>query len=133
MKENYASLPDRVKAALFDSLLMILLIYLSSEILEMFDSVQTYVRVLIFAFIFIFYEPLFVSLFGGTIGHSRLNLSVKSLNDESKNLNFFQALIRYLFKVILGWLSLLTIGSTEKKTAIHDSIVQAVVLYDKES
>ncbi len=131
MKEHYATLQDRIKAAIFDSLFVILLIYIATEILALFDNVKTYIRVLIFVFIFILYEPLFVSMFGGTIGHSRMNLTVKSSKDEKKNINLFQSLIRYLFKMILGWLSLLTIGSSEKKLAIHDSIVNSVVLSEK--
>ena len=107
---------------------VILLLYLCSEILDSFTEVPTYVRVLAFAFIFVLYEPLFVSYFGATIGHSRFNLEVRSLNDEQKKINFLQALVRYLFKMLLGWLSLLTIGSTEKKTAIHDGVVRSVVL-----
>jgi len=37
-------------------------------------------------------------------------------------------LVRFLAKVGLGWLSLLTVTGNEKKMAIHDYLAQSVVL-----
>ena len=130
---KYSGIDDRVKATVFDSLFMIVMIYLCSEILGSFEQVATWVRVSLFFAIFVFYEPFFVSQFGGTMGHARFNLKVRSENHPKQKINFLAACIRFLIKYGLGWLSLITMGFSEKKMAIHHGIVGSVVLIEADS
>lgn len=90
--------------------------------------VADYVRMMIFVFLFILYDPIFISLFGTTIGHSKANISVKRENNPNKNILFHLAIKGYFFKVFLGWLSLLTITGNEKRRAIHDFVAGSVVI-----
>ena len=62
-----------------------------------------------FLFIFLVYDPFFTSIFGGTVAHFINKIRVKREKAESKNILFPLALIRYVFKTLLGWVSLLTI------------------------
>ena len=77
---------------------------------------------------FLLYEPLFVSLFGASIGHMFLDLRVKKETDNSKNIYFHIAILRFIVKSVLGWVSFFTVNSDDKKRAIHDHLAKSVVL-----
>lgn len=128
MKIEFASIFPRLKAAFIDAVVMVALMYGATEILSLFDVVPNYIRILIAVFIFVLYEPIFVSLFGQTVGHSSVNLIVRQEEDIKKNISFFKALIRFTLKFFLGWLSLLTVPGSVKRQAIHDAVVKSVVI-----
>ena len=128
METEYANISSRTKAVIIDTVVIVALMYAATEILELFESVPNYVRVGIALFIIVLYEPIFVSSFGQTIGHSRSNLIVRRAENEDQYISFINALIRFALKVLLGWLSLLTVTGSEKKQAIHDSFVKSVVI-----
>ena len=56
-------------------------------------------------------------------------IRVKKDNDQLKNISFPYAVIRFIIKISLGWISLLTIYGNEKGTAIHDYLAKSVVVY----
>ena len=128
MKIEFSSIFPRLKAAFIDAVVMVALMYGATDILSLFDVVPNYIRILIAVFIFVLYEPNFVSLFGQTVGHSRINLIVRQEEDIKKNISFFKALIRFTLKFFLGWLSLLTVPGSVKRQAIHDAVVKSVVI-----
>lgn len=128
MKLPYASLQERVKAAIIDGLLIIAAMYAVSETLNSFEQVPTYVRVVFAVVLFLLYDPFFTSYYGGTIGHSYCNITVRRESDPTKKIAFPFAIVRFLAKAFLGWLSLLTVTGNEKKMAIHDYFAQSVVL-----
>ena len=130
MDAVYASLQSRIKAAVIDGIIIIVLMYSVTEILNYFSDVPSSVRMYLFIFFFILYEPILVSLFGSTAGHYYSDIKVKRANNLRKNIIFPLALIRFILKLLLGWLSLLTVTGTEKRQAIHDSVVNSVVIID---
>ena len=75
----------------------------------------------------LFWEPLFITLTGGTIGHHLLGLKVVS-RKTGKNLNIFVSLVRFVAKFILGLLSVAFIFITRYHQAIHDGLARSVVL-----
>ena len=123
-----AILPDRVKAAVIDSIIIIVLMYGATEFLTLFDTVPTSIRALFFAVIFLLYDPLLTSFFGGTIGHSKAGIMVKKDSDARTNISLPAAILRFAVKFSLGWLSLLTVTGNEKRKALHDMLVGSVVL-----
>ena len=128
MAQNYATLIDRIKSAVIDSIVIIGFMYVSTEILLFFDDVPNYIRIVIAVFIFLLYEPIFVSLFGQSIGHSYLKIKVVKDDTSQKNISFPIAIFRFLCKAFLGWLSFLTVSTSEKKKAIHDLIANSIVV-----
>lgn len=129
MKENYALLIDRIKSAFIDSVVIVGFMYnTASEILSLFDNVPNFVKIIIFVFIFLVYEPLLVSLFGQSIGHSYAKVRVVKDDEIEKKITFPMAIIRFLCKAFLGWLSLLTVSGNKKKKAIHDLIANSIVI-----
>ena len=132
MNIEYATLNSRVKAAVIDGILLLITLYALSEILSQFEDIPNYIKVIFFMLLFFCYDPILTSQFGGTIGHSFSKIEVKRDTDPTKNINFFMALIRYLLKIGLGWISLISVMLSDKKIAIHDAVVKSVVIYEKE-
>lgn len=130
---NYSNLPNRVKAAAIDGFLIILLMMSFTDVFSSFESVQNYVRLIAFLFVFVFYEPLFVTLFGASIGHMFMDLRVRREDNPEKNIPFHLALIRFTLKFFLGWMSFFTMNSDKKNRAMHDIASKSVVLDVKNS
>ncbi len=128
-KLNYPSVLDRVKAVVADSFIIIIFMLIVTYAFSLFENVHENLRILAFIFIFLLYDPLFTSMFGGTIGHMMFGLKVKREKDTTKNILFPLAIARFLFKGSLGWISLLTVSSNKKRKAIHDYFVRSVVIY----
>ena len=125
---KYGTLINRVKAAIVDSLLIMGLVLIVSTILSKFENVPDFVRVILFILIFILYDPLLTSTIGATIGHLFLGLRIRRSNDEDRKIIFPIAIVRFILKALLGWISLLTITVIKKKKAIHDLVAGSVVL-----
>jgi uncharacterized RDD family membrane protein YckC len=127
---EYTGVLERVKAVVIDSVTIVLMMIAVKQTFQLFDEVPDSVRAGAFIFIFFLYDPLCTSIFGRTLGHSANGICVKRESEPSKNLNFFAALIRFIAKYfILGWISLITMSTNEKRKAIHDHLVGSVVLY----
>ncbi len=129
--ENYPGVLDRVKAMMTDGIVIIFLMFVTVYVFSLFESVPDNFRIIAFVFIFLLYDPIFTSIFGGTIGHMFIGLRVKRESNEQKNILFHLAILRYIVKSLLGWISLLTISSNKKRKAIHDFLVGSVVVYVK--
>lgn len=128
-EKNYPHVSDRVKAVLIDSIILVGQIVLVTYIFSIFESVPDIAKIIAFVFIFLLYDPIFTSLFGGTIGHMIMNIRVKRSKNVQKNILFPLAIIRFIVKAFLGWLSLLTVSGNERRKAIHDMLVGSVVIY----
>ncbi len=128
MKLVYTPLFDRVKAAFIDSLILIATMYIASEVFLQFENMPNYVRIIVSVMIFLLYDPILTTSMGGTIGHSFIGFSVRKESNEAENISFISALFRFLVKVSLGWISLLTITGNSKKRALHDLFVGSVVI-----
>ncbi|MBT4730154.1 MAG: RDD family protein, partial [Bacteroidetes bacterium] len=108
MTDEYPGILKRVKAYVADWVVILLLMIIAYLIFSQFKNVADSVRIIVFLFIFLIYDPLFTSLFGGTIGHLLNGIRVKRAVDEERNIIFPLALIRFIFKTLLGWLSMIT-------------------------
>jgi len=128
MEKTYAILPYRIKAAFIDGIVLVAFMYGISELFALFEQVPNGVRAIAAIFIFLLYDPLFTSIYGGTIGHSFSGIEVKRQENLSKNISFLAAIARFLCKFFLGWISLLTVSGNEKKQALHDLLVKSVVI-----
>ena len=129
--ENYPGLIERVKAVFADSVVIVLLMFATSYVFSAFQNVPDSYRIWMMIFIFGLYDPIFTSLFGGTIGHLIIGIKVKRENNENKNIILPLALLRYSIKALLGWISLITvmIKSNNKRRAMHDYASGSVVIY----
>jgi uncharacterized RDD family membrane protein YckC len=129
ISENYPGVADRVKAILADSMVLIIFLFIVTYTFSAFKHVPDSARIIAFIFIFFLYDPIFTSVFGGTIGHFVIGIRVKRDKNPMKNILFPLAIIRFFVKLLLGWISLLTVSGNRKRKAIHDYLVGSVVLY----
>ena len=82
--------------------------------------------------LFSFYTNLFLWLYLVLpLGHSTVRIEVRKLEDENLKINFITAIVRFVIKSFLGWISLLTISGSDKRQAIHDKVAQSVVVFSK--
>lgn len=128
--QSYPGVFLRVKAVVIDSVILILLMVGAVDLFDSISNVPDFVRITAFVF-FLLYDPLFTSIFGGTIGHFLFGIRVKRANNPQKNILFPLAVVRYFIKTFLGWLSLITVSGNKKAKAIHNMAVTLVVVYKR--
>lgn len=126
---NYPPIFLRVKAAVIDAVLIMMLMYTATVIFSRLEIINSIVKMVTFVFIFMLYEPLMVRFLGASLGHLFCDLKVGKDNENHTNLSLPVAIIRFLIKSTLGWLSLLSISGDSKKRAIHDILAKSVVIY----
>ena len=126
MKEKSPFMLERIQSILIDSVLIIACMIIFSDMLSGFKNVPDWLRAVLLISIFL-YEPIATTI-GGTIGNNIKGIRVRKDSDDTKQINIFQALIRYFFKLLFGWLSFITIFSNSKKRAIHDILSGTVMI-----
>lgn len=126
MDKNYPTVLDRIKSSLIDSIVLIAVIWLVSDTLNSFLTVPNWIKMLLFSLMFL-YEPICTTI-GGTLGNHKMEIRVRKSSDEEKRINLFQAIVRFILKVIFGWLSFLTIFFSKKSRTIHDIIAGTVMI-----
>ena len=130
MSKTIPGLSDRIKAFIMDGIVLVIFMFIAFKIIDSYEDVTTMTRKVVFLCILLVYDPLFTS-FGGTIGHRAFNLRVKRESNPEKNIWFIAAVFRFAIKLLLGWISLLTIQSSSKGQAIHDMLTASTVIYKK--
>ena len=125
MNPQYPSLLDRTKSITMDTLFLVGIMFALSELLNFFKDVPDWLKMVLFILL-LMYEPL-CTAFGVTLGQDKMEIRVRKVSDETKRINIFQAILRFVFKYIFGWLSFITLFTSQKKRAIHD-IVSGIVM-----
>jgi len=126
MEESYPSILDRIKSTLIDTIILIACMLLFTDILEMFDNVPNWVRMFLFASLLL-YEPICVT-FGGTFGNLKMKIRVRKNSDVTQRINIVQSIIRYFFKLVLGWISFFAIFLSPKSRTVHDMICGSIMI-----
>lgn len=129
---EYPNLADRVQSTFIDTMFIVFLMFISASILDRYENVPDGVRITLFVGLWLIYEPACTAI-GFTIGNYIKGIRVRSHSGADKRINFLQALIRYILKATLGWLSFITIHSNVQKRAIHDMAVGSVMINHKKN
>jgi uncharacterized RDD family membrane protein YckC len=130
MEINYPDLKTRVQSIFIDALLMVALMFVAAWILDkvsLSESDEGWVKALIFVGIWGIYEPLAMT-FGCTLGNYLMKIRVRNHNNVGKRINLIQAYGRFFVKMLLGWISFLTMNFNKERRAIHDFISETVVI-----
>ena len=117
----YASVLRRFQAVITDSVVYVavwLLVIVLGTAAASIAPIGGVFLILWVGFVLL-YEPVSVSRFGGTLGHRFNNLCVVS-DQTGGNVSFGAAVVRFLIKVIFGWLSFTLILLTRRRQALHD-------------
>lgn len=128
MEIIYPRLLKRIQSFLIDTVLKAVLIYIATLIFEALKLEKWgWLKAAVLILIVVVYEPLSMRL-GATVGNYVTGIRVRRFNDKSKTITLFQASLRYLVKILFGWLSCITIGFNEQKRAIHDLVAESIVI-----
>lgn len=129
----YPRLLRRVRAALIDSVLLyVVAILFWMMLLPILDAFPAPVRIAYPVLAFFVLEPLMVSFTGGSPGHHLMGIAIHDSRTGSR-IGVIRALIRFLLRTFLGWLSLILVLTTKKHQALHDLICRTnVVLLNPE-
>jgi uncharacterized RDD family membrane protein YckC len=124
----YANFPGRLNAMSADLVALVVfsvVIFTLNSALQSLDGFRI-ILVIIWWLTLIFYEPLFVWLGGGTLGHRVMNLQVVD-NRTGGRVSLPKALGRYLIKAVLGVFSFFTMSFSRRHQAIHDLVTNSSV------
>lgn len=124
---EYPLLGDRVQSTFIDTILIVIMLFIIASVLDRYENTPVGVRIALFAGLWVVYEPLCTSL-GCTAGNYIKKIRVRQSDDTGKRINILQALVRYILKIALGWVSFLTIHSNKERRAIHDPGAGSVMI-----
>lgn len=124
---RYPTLIKRIQSIFIDLLLIVLAMFLIARLLDRSEDVPDWIRAVLFIALYGVYEPL-CTAFGATAGNYLMNLRVRRHDNEMKKINILQAYVRFFLKILLGWLSFITLHMTKQKRAIHDLAAGSVMI-----
>jgi uncharacterized RDD family membrane protein YckC len=130
MEKRYPDLKTRVQSTFIDSILIIVLMFGAAWLLDKINTGEEqegWLKAVIFVLIWGIYEPLSMTL-GCTLGNYLMKIRVRKETDNGKRINLLQAFIRFIVKILLGWISFLTIHFNDERRAIHDFAAGSVML-----
>lgn len=129
IKENIFEIPSlskRIQASFIDVIFILIIGVIGGEYIENNFEVSRTTKVVFFIFIFFLYEPL-LTTFGATLGQSVAKIRVRNINTQKKIILPY-AILRYLLKFTLGWISFFTVHSNDNLRAVHDLASKSVVV-----
>lgn len=128
----YPRLIRRVRAVLIDSVLLPITVLGTLILGDALGVSHVYGKLALVLIPIFVLEPGLVAVTGGTIGHHLLRIRVAAI-DGQRNINIFAATIRFIAKLLLGWLSFIFVLTTKKHQAVHDLLAQSVVVHKDSS
>jgi uncharacterized RDD family membrane protein YckC len=117
----------RYISMLIDVLIIILISSAISSVFEIIGKVPGFVKGILFVVVVLFYEPILVSS-GSTIGQLIMHLRVRNFKHPDQKLIFHLAVLRTLVKILLGWLSFVTVTFNVNRRAIHDFASGSIII-----
>jgi hypothetical protein len=124
---RYARFPRRLRGIVIDWILTTVLLFgaLFVAVSVGSDPVSRLLGILV-VLVLVLYEPILVSVTGGTLGHYFTNLRVVDERDQG-NVSFLKALARFALKSLLGWYSFIVMTATRRNQAMHDLLTRSTV------
>lgn len=123
---EYPSLLTRVQSTFIDVCFLIFVLFLSVNLIEFLGTNSPYTTAIL-VFSFFSYEPIMTAN-SSTVGQKIMCIQVKNNIMKDKNISLPKGYARFFTKVLLGWISYLTIHSNREKRAIHDIIAGSVMI-----
>ncbi len=124
------TIKTRYISILVDGICLLLFALGISALFEKIGDVSGFVRGITFVIVIILYEPILVTL-GCTIGQLFMNIRVRDFRNPERKLSFYLVILRFIIKIILGWLSFLTVTFNINRRAIHDLASGSIMIANK--
>jgi len=124
---QYPRLLRRVRAALIDSVLFVVLFFLWLFLVGFLESAHPAIKIAPLLIGLLILEPGLVAWTGGTPGHHSMGLRIRD-SLEDRKIGLLRATLRALVRTLLGWVSLVFILVTRRHQALHDYVSRTVVV-----
>jgi uncharacterized RDD family membrane protein YckC len=124
----YPRLIKRVRAVLIDSVLVPVSVVATLILGDALGVAHPTGKLLLLIGPVFVLEPGLVAITGGTVGHHLQGIRVARIGGES-NINIFAATLRFVLKIVLGWLSFIFVLTTARHQAVHDLVARSVVIH----
>lgn len=124
----YTKLHRRIKALLIDGIVLAISLFATIFSVTAIGLPSPLIESIVILAVTISIEPLFISFTGASIGHRIAGLRVRH-STEDKNLNLLLSYLRFIIKLPLGTLSLVSVLTTRKHQALHDLISRSIVVH----
>lgn len=124
----YPRLIKRVRAVLIDSVLVPVAVFGSLILGDTLGISHPIGKVMLLLGPIFVLEPGLVAFTGGTVGHHLQGIRITTV-DGTKNINILAAVLRFVVKIVLGWLSFVVVLTTAKHQAVHDLVARSVVIH----
>jgi len=125
---HYPRLIKRVRAVLIDSVLLPVAIVATLIIGDALGVTHMFAKAMLFVVPVLVLDPALVAFTGGTVGHHLMKIRITRL-DGTGNINILAASVRFVVKVLLGWLSFVFVLTTKKHQAVHDLVARSLVVH----
>jgi uncharacterized RDD family membrane protein YckC len=109
----------RYISMLIDVLILVIIYTGITSLLEIIGQVPGFVKGILFVVVVLLYEPILITS-GATIGQLFMGLRVRNFKQPDHKLTFHLAILRTVVKILLGWLSFVTVTFNVNRRAIHD-------------
>jgi len=126
MEIKYPTILQRYLSSFIDGMLLLLFFFLSLSLIKGTDQMTSTIRFLLPICIIFLYEPLFTSK-ACTLGQLLMGIRVRKISNN-ENISIIKAYVRYILKILLGFISLFSILFSEKSRAIHDFSSGSIVV-----
>lgn len=124
----YPRLIKRIRAVLIDSIVVPVIVFSVLLIGDSLGVSGVTGKALLIAVPIFLLEPGLIAFSGGTIGHHLLGIRVTK-RDGLRNINVLAACVRFVVKLLLGWLSFIFVLTTAKHQAVHDLVAGSIVIH----
>lgn len=99
----------------------------ATYVLDNVGERNTWMNGVIFTALAFVYEPVCMA-FGCTLGNYVMKIRVRDAYNYTLKINLLRSYLRFITKIMLGWLSFITISFTPEKRAVHDLISGTVMV-----
>lgn len=124
------TIKTRYISILIDGICLLLMAFGIAALFEKIGDCSGSVRGITLMIVIILYEPILVTV-GCTIGQLFMNIRVRDFRNPEKKLPFHLVIFRFIIKIILGWLSFLTVTFNNNRRAIHDLVSGSIMIANK--
>ncbi|KOY88088.1 hypothetical protein AD998_06425 [bacterium 336/3] len=126
----YPTLIKRFQSLMIDQFFIVACLFLLSQLFANTNEEEMgWIKGILWVSLFFVYEPLCMVL-GCTLGNYIVGIRVRKIKNPTERINILQSYIRFVSKILLGTVSFFTVTADKQKRAIHDMIVDSVVIYN---
>ncbi len=124
---HYPRLLRRIRAALIDSVIISVIVLSWWLMLPLLEGLPPLARLAYPVVAILAVEPVMVSFTGGSPGHHIMGVAIHDAQNR-RRIGIIRALLRFVTRTMLGWLSLILVLITKKHQALHDLICRTNVI-----